>query len=388
MNSENSNIVEDISKTQMELAYDMTKSVTSEYIEYVYRGNFSDNITVNILNLTDAKFVNDEDAYNNRKRISYLLIESIQNVIRHKDIPEDEDIAKESLFVIQKTIDSIYITTANIIENLNIKKLKEYLTKLKESTPEELKTLYHKALLDGKVSEKGGGGIGLITMIRRTNGRFKFDFQKINDTYSYYYYQIRLILKDNYDENEPNDLVSLKRISKFHLLLNKENILLNFNGSFAFENLQSILPIIESHSIGGLKIKEKVFQLTVMMLKNIIHYADKFHHDENSDIAENSRGVFLLSKNNNKLFLTAGNLILNGKALTLGNKIDLINKTEIKSLSKIKDYLEKFFCDDVAKRPDISLIDMKLKNNAEMNYVFKKINSKTSYFILQVVINF
>ena len=75
---------------QMELAYEMTKSIDEDYIEYVYRGNFSDQITSNILKLTEAKFINDEDAFSSRKRISYLLIESLQNVIRHHDTADND----------------------------------------------------------------------------------------------------------------------------------------------------------------------------------------------------------------------------------------------------------------------------------------------------------
>ena len=384
--SNNSNIVEESKNSkQIELAFEMTKSVEDDFIEYVYRGNFSDNITANILNLTDAKFVNDKDAYTSRKRISYLLIESLQNVIRHHGAPDDDSIDTESLFVIQKTQDSIYITTANVIENKDINKLKDYLTKIKDYSPEELKKEYHKTLLDGVISDKGGGGLGIITMARRTEGRFSFDFKKINDSYSYYYYQIRLIITNEFEKEPISELVSLKRISKFHNLLNKENVLLNFNGSFAFENLESILPIIESHSIGGAEIKKRVFELTVKILRNIIDYADEFHQDEVA-VPKNSRGVFLLSKKGGKLFLTAGNLILNEKALILKNKIIIINKTECDSLAKIRDYLEQFYSSEKIDRPDLSLIDMKLKNRSNINYVFNRINTKTSYFILQLVI--
>ncbi len=373
-----------INKTQIDLAYEMTKSIDEDFIEYVYRGNFSEDITLNILNLTEAKFVNDNDAHKKQKRISYLLIESLQNVIRHGDTPHDSNIGSESLLVIQKTHDSIYITTGNIIENDNIKALKEYLTKLKNFNKEELNKEYNKTLLNGIITEKGGGGLGLLTMIRRTEGRFQFDFKKLNDEYSYYYYQIQIILKTD-SKSDDTKLISLNRIAKFHDLLNKENVLLNFNGSFAFKNLENILPFIESHSIGGHEVKKRVFELTVKTLKNIIAFADDFQEDDETSI-KNGKGVFLLSKKDGKLFLTAGNLILNEKTVLLGNKINIINNTHPDSLIKIKDYLEHFYSFEKTKQPDLSLIHMKLKNNSNINYIFKRINSKVSYFILQLVI--
>jgi len=373
---------------QIDLAYELTKYIDEDYFEYVYRGHFSENITENILNLNDAKFVNDSDTFPYRNRISYFLIESLQNVIRHQDMPEDEDIANQGLIVLQKTNNSVYISTVNVICNDNIPVLETYLKKIKNLSPEELKTEYQKILLDGVISEKGGGGLGIITMARRTDGHIKFQFKKINDEFSYYYYQVQLILNDKKDIQSVIDLVSLKRISTFHDLLNSENILLNFNGSFAFRNLESLLPIIESHSIGGKLVKQKVFNLTVKLIRNIIDFADEFVYDMPDTGLRNSRGVFLLGKKDGNLFLTAGNVILTEKTKVLGNKINLINSTPEESLIKIRDYLDEFYKSDVSKRPDISLIDMRLKNNCnKIKYVFKEINRKTSYLILQLVIN-
>ena len=373
---------------QIDLAFELTKYIDEDYFEYVYRGHFSENITENILNLNDAKFVNDSDTFPYRNRISYFLIESLQNVIRHQDMPEDEDIANQGLIVLQKTNNSVYISTVNVICNDNIPVLETYLKKIKNLSSEELKTEYQKILLDGVISEKGGGGLGIITMARRTDGHIKFQFKKINDEFSYYYYQVQLILNDKKDIQSVIDLVSLKRISTFHDLLNSENILLNFNGSFAFRNLESLLPIIESHSIGGKLVKQKVFNLTVKLIRNIIDFADEFVYDMPDTGLRNSRGVFLLGKKDGNLFLTAGNVILTEKTKVLGNKINLINSTPEESLIKIRDYLDEFYKSDVSKRPDISLIDMRLKNNCnKIKYVFKEINRKTSYLILQLVIN-
>lgn len=378
------NINNDVNISQIDLAYDMTKSIDDDFIEYVYRGNFSENITLNILNLTEAKFVNDKDSHKKQKRISYLLIESLQNVIRHGDIPVNSELDSESLLVIQKTKNSIYITTGNIIANNNIKKLNDYLTSIKEATKEELDKKYNKTLLDGIITEKGGGGLGLLTMIRRAKGKFKYDFKKLDDSYSYYYYQIQITLKEEHGNISCINLISLDRIAKFHDILNKENVLLNFNGSFAFKNLEDILPFIESHSIGGKEIKQRVFDLTVKTIKNIVKYADNFDSVESTN--RNGRGVFILSNKNGKLYLTAGNLILNKKTVLLSNKINIINNTDPASLIKIRDYLEQFYSYSETKQPDLSLINIKLKNKSNINYTFKRINSDISYFILQLVI--
>jgi hypothetical protein len=133
-------------------------------------------------------------------------------------------------------------------------------------------------------------------------------------------------------------------------------------------------------------VMQKVFNLTVKLLRNIVNYADEFEEDETNQ-GKNSRGVFLLSKKGGRLMLTAGNLILNDKVIILKNKIDILNHTTNESLIKIKDYLEKFYFEDINNKPDISLIEMKLNNEKDIHYQFVRLNSKTSYFIIQLVIN-
>ncbi len=372
---------------QINLAYELTKYVNEDYFEYIYRGHFTEKIAENILYLNEAQFLSKPETSVYKSRISYFLIESLQNVVRHQDFPDTDDISDESLLVIQKTNNSFFITTSNVISNKNIPKLESYLKKIKSLDSDSLKKEYQKILLDGIISEKGGGGLGIITMTRRTEGHLKYKFNKINDDYSYYYYQIQLLINEDINEvDSVNELTALDRIIKFHKVLNSENILLNFNGSFAFKNLKSLLPVIESHSLGGKLIKNKVFELTVKLIKNIIDFADDL--SEETENEKKSRGVYLLSKENGKLFLTAGNAVLNEKTIVLGNKISIINNTSEISLVKIRDYLDEFFKRDISKKPDINLIDMRLKNNCnKIKYGFYKINEKFSYFILQLMID-
>jgi hypothetical protein len=39
-------------------------------------------------------------------------------------------------------------------------------------------------------SAKGGGGLGLIDIVRRTENKIEFDFQKINNIFSFYFFKV------------------------------------------------------------------------------------------------------------------------------------------------------------------------------------------------------
>lgn len=177
---------------------------TKNYTEYIFKGNIDEDVIDNILKLTN--FID----YDNNKKIAYILIESLQNVLRHNDSKLFND--KDSLCVVQKSNGSIYITTANIIKNERIEDFRKYLTKIKSSTKTELKKQYNEVLLSSSLSNTGG--LGIITMARRSD-ELNFDFKPINKYFSYYYFQVKLISKKGKRIRKQNKRTKLENISVF-----------------------------------------------------------------------------------------------------------------------------------------------------------------------------
>ena len=59
--------------------------------------------------------------------------------------------------------------------------------------PEELRTLYKKALNEQEFSDKGTGGLGFIDIARKTGGqKLRYKFQPVTDNVSYFTLQVRL----------------------------------------------------------------------------------------------------------------------------------------------------------------------------------------------------
>jgi len=47
--------------------------------------------------------------------------------------------------------------------------------------------LYRQTITNGKFTDKGGAGLGLIEMAKITNNPIKYRFESINDQFSLYY---------------------------------------------------------------------------------------------------------------------------------------------------------------------------------------------------------
>jgi hypothetical protein len=53
-------------------------------------------------------------------------------------------------------------------------------------SPEEVKEQYKKILSNGQMSDKGGGGLGMIDIARRTGKPLLYDFVPVNDNFSFF----------------------------------------------------------------------------------------------------------------------------------------------------------------------------------------------------------
>jgi len=155
-----------------------------------YKGSITAELITNVLGVVESKLDHVINKSVTKKKIYNILVESLQNLYHHvDDLPE---LANEGMdihfgiFVISKIGESYDIRTGNFIRNDKVKKLNERLEKIKSLSKEELKELYKFVLNNQKFSEKGGGGLGLIDIARRTDGRVTYEFDNYNDDYSFF----------------------------------------------------------------------------------------------------------------------------------------------------------------------------------------------------------
>ena len=252
------------------------------------------------------------------------MVECLQNVTRHQNANGD---AKDDsgILVLQKHNGKYYITTGNIIENQNIDRLKGMLNKVNSLSTDELKKYYQEMLITGKISEKGGAGLGLIAMARKTGNKLLYDFQEINKNFSYFYLRTEIPLVPKSEETELDKWkYSFDKIKNLHKTLLKEHVLLNFNGAFDQDNLINLLSIVDAQMHGTLDFKRRVFKIMFEMLHNIVQYSEDIT-TEKPVVGENE-GIFLLAALDNSLSFTAGNYLSNEKIDTLKEKLDFVNK--------------------------------------------------------------
>jgi len=130
-----------------------------------------------------------------RKRVYSLTVECLDNILKHSDLNDESHELVTSYpprFIVEKIGEHFLIHTGNIIFNSNIDLVMQKIEKLNSLTQMDINSLYKESLSNAEISEKGGAGLGLIVMAKTTGQKIKYDFERINNNFSYFAMQLSL----------------------------------------------------------------------------------------------------------------------------------------------------------------------------------------------------
>jgi len=345
---------------------------------FIYLGNFTDDITARAINLSERNIDNVEELSKMRNRVSFLMAECFQNIVRHGENPGvvTHTTDKKGIFITRNIGGIYYITSGNLIETENVEDLRKKLQGINELEKDELKQLYKEVLTNEGLSEKGGAGLGIIEMARKSGQKLGFDFKQVNDQLSMFYLQIQL--KSKKAEEEDTDYnVSVQSAIDLHDRMSDEAMVMVHKGDFAQDTIMPVLRMIESNIQNQLErfsVKKIVYHILVEVLQNI-----SIHAEAKGDMKE---GIFLMGKNDNKYVINAGNYIENSKIADFKRQLETVNELDKQELRELyKDTLRKGET-SAEGGAGLGLIDIARESSARIEFEFTPINDELSFFSL------
>jgi hypothetical protein len=157
-----------------------------------YKGSITSEIINNILEDIENKFMEIDEVNIVKKKVYNVLVESLQNLFHHaEEIPDvlndaDYNNVKFGILVIKKIEKNYLIITGNFINSNRIKPLKEKIDKINSLSQDELKDMYKFILNHQKLTAKGGGGLGLVDIARKTGNKIDYSFLSVNKDYCFF----------------------------------------------------------------------------------------------------------------------------------------------------------------------------------------------------------
>ncbi|HCX98877.1 MAG TPA: hypothetical protein DG754_01945 [Bacteroidales bacterium] len=167
----------------LEFVYDFYKSMKAHEITLVYEGEITHQITKAFTSLTESNMAKEEESNTVQKKVFHVMVECLQNISKHADSFGSDDFlfAGRGIFMVSKGEIEYHVTTGNVIENTKIAELTKILDHINTLDKEGLKELYKTQMREGRLSEKGGAGLGFIDIARKTGRKLDYHFLPIDE---------------------------------------------------------------------------------------------------------------------------------------------------------------------------------------------------------------
>ena len=172
----------------LDFAYQLYKTMKTNEISLVYEGEVTQEITKTFTSLTEKNMAKTEESNQVQRKVFNVMVECLQNISKHADTFGSDDylFAGRGIFMVSKGSEDYHVTTGNVIENRKIEELTDMLEEINSLDKEGLKQLYKRQMREGRLSDKGGAGLGFIDIARKTGNKLEYHFLPIDETSSFF----------------------------------------------------------------------------------------------------------------------------------------------------------------------------------------------------------
>lgn len=162
-----------------------------------FKGDITSELLTSILQIMESKLDNLQEEPKIKKKVYNVLVECLQNLYHHLDARpgSGEDINsshRTAIFMIGKIESEYSIITGNYMLSKNVENLKSKLVRINGMTKEELKEYYKEVLNNDEFSEKGGGGLGMIDIARKSGQKLNFQFVPVDNNFTFFSLNIKI----------------------------------------------------------------------------------------------------------------------------------------------------------------------------------------------------
>jgi hypothetical protein len=170
--------------------YDFYHRMESNKVVLSFKGVVTSELMSSILQIIEQRMDDMNEAPRLRKKVYNVLVECLQNLYHHIDeVPSEtakNGADRSAIFMVSLNPKGYSITTGNYILSDRKPRFEERLDRINSLDRDELKQLYKDVLNSDGRSDKGGGGLGMIDIARKTGNKLNYDFAPLNDEYSFF----------------------------------------------------------------------------------------------------------------------------------------------------------------------------------------------------------
>lgn len=119
------------------------------------------------------------------KKIFNILVELVQNLYHHGEVPSDFDVTydKFGVLILRDEGTQYRICAGNFIKIDGLRLIRDRIDQINTLSSTETQSLYRIILGNDQFSDKGGGGLGMVDIARKSGNNMEYQFFEYNPNY-------------------------------------------------------------------------------------------------------------------------------------------------------------------------------------------------------------
>jgi len=139
-----------------------------------------------------------------RRKVYNVLVECLHNLFHHPTpramassgfpLPE-----RSSVLLVRATEPCYEISAGNYVNTGSVEWLRRRINEINSCPPDRLRELYRTVLANDERTERGGGGLGFIDMVRKSGGPVSFEFHPVDGEWYFFSFTARVQMVESND---------------------------------------------------------------------------------------------------------------------------------------------------------------------------------------------
>ncbi len=155
-----------------------------------YMGEISSEKITEALEVIESSLNLQNEKNKTRKKVYNVFVECVQNLFHHVEQSpplSDFELATNFAVIILSHDNSFYrISTGNFVEINKVSNIKDRIDQVNSLSDEEVKMLYREILGKEEMTHKGGGGLGMLDIVRKTGNKLEYCLFPYDDEYVFF----------------------------------------------------------------------------------------------------------------------------------------------------------------------------------------------------------
>ncbi len=168
--------------------FDFYRKMKINQINLIYEGEVTHQITKAFTALTEENMAKDAEPNGLQMKVFHIIVESLQNISKHAQNLQGikTDLKGIGTFLIAKSQTDYFIIAGNLVHNDDKKEIIDLIEKINKLDKDGLKKLHKQQMREGRLSERGGAGLGFIDIARKSGKPLSYIFKDILEDTSFF----------------------------------------------------------------------------------------------------------------------------------------------------------------------------------------------------------